>query len=211
MKQQQLSVEELRQQLKEAEAQEKKEQNARKKAYETKRNSYVETIVKVFEELAPKLKELKGSALQEGNLLNKEMYEVYGKEVKNHKSITLKNTTDTMKVEITHQDKFSFDETAQVHIDTIKDVLEKKFAKVNKTMYKALTVLLQRNKQGDWNASNVLKLRQVAEEINDVTLTDAVKQLLLSAQFSGTSDYVRAYKRNKEGKYESIVIQFSTL
>lgn len=211
MEQEQLSVAELRAQLKAAEAKEKKEQNARKKAYEIKRNNYVETIVAAFEELAPKLKELKGSALQEGNLLNKEMYEVYGKEVKNHKSITLKNTTDTMKVEITHQDKFSFDETAQVHIDTIKDVLEKKFAKVNKTMYKALTVLLQRNKQGDWNASNVLKLRQVAEEINDITLTDAVKQLLLSAQFSGTSDYVRAYKRNKEGKYESIVIQFSTL
>ena len=211
MEQKELTVEELREQLAKAEAKEKKEQQSRKLAYEDKRSKYVESIVSQFEELAPKLKALKNSSLQEGNLLNKEMYEVFGKESKSQKSITLKNSTDTMKVEITHQDKFTFDETAQVHIDTIRNVLEKKFSKVNKTMYKALTLLLSRNKQGDWNASNVLKLRQVAEEINDSILTTAVKELLLSAQFSGTSDYVRAYKRNKEGKYTPIVIQFSTL
>ena len=207
----QTSVEELRKQLAQAEAVEKKELGKRKKIYETKRNNYIENIVSRFEALSPVLADLKKSALQEGSLLDKEMYEVFGKKSRGHKSVTLKNTLDTMKVEITHQDKFTFDETAQVHIDTIKNVLEEKFASRNKTMYKIITDLLVRNKKGDWNASNVLKLRQTAEEINDPRLTQAVKELILSAQYSGTSDYVRAYKRNAEGKYVALVIQFSAL
>ncbi len=212
MEQKELTVNELKAQLAKAEEKQKREQKQLITAYEKKRNEFVVKTANKFLEIREILKDFKMESMQDGNALHLEMYKVFNKKEKESKQFQLVSDDGNFKLIIQSQDKFSFDETAEVHINAIKQVLEDKFASRNKTMYKILTSLLIKNKTGDWNSNKVLELSNYIDDINDPRFSEAIRGLRHSAHHSGTAKYFNAYQKNQETKaWENISIQFSTL
>jgi len=207
-----MSTEELKKLLAKREKEQKKAHRKKISNYEKKRNDFVVKTASKFLEIQEILKDFKIESMQVGNTLHREMYEVFGKEEKETKQFQLVSEDGNFKLMIQSQEKFSFDETAEVHINTIKQVLEDKFARQNKTMYMILTSLLVRNRAGDWNSNKVLELSNFIDDVKDPRFAEAIKGLRHSAHHSGTAKYFNAYEKNEETKaWESISIQFSTL
>ena len=207
-----MSTDELKQLLAKREKEQKTEHKKKISNYENKRNDFVVKTANRFLEIQEILKDFKIESMQVGNAMHREMYEVFGKEEKETKQFQLVSDDGNFKLVIQSQEKFSFDETAEVHINTIKQVLEDKFASRNKTMYKILTSLLIKNGKGDWNSNKVLELSNFIDDVKDERFTEAIKGLRHSAHHSGTAKYFNAYEKNQETKaWQNISIQFSTL
>lgn len=206
------TVEQLEEMLKKKKQAQKSAQKSAQAQYENRKNAFVKRMVDLFHDYNKELTDLKKEVLTEGNALHDEMYKVYGKEPKELKQFTLFNEAKTLKLVIERQNKLQFDETAEVAINTIKDVLRSKFEGRNKSMYKIIDGILMKNNKGDYDERLVSKLRKYEEDVNDNEFSSALDLLAKSYNVVGSATYARAYTLNHEtNKWLDITIQFSAL
>lgn len=175
-----------------------------------KRDFLVHTVSK-FESLHNEMDELKQFTILEANKLYDRMYEVEGKEPKETKSFTLKNEELGLKVTVDRQERFTFTDEAIVHINAIKDIFKAKFADRNKGFYEILDGILMKNTKGDYDPKLLAKARQQVKRLGDDALIAEFDKLEDCQRVVGTSLYARAYKQDANGKYNDIILQFSSL
>lgn len=206
-----LSKEDLAAELDRREKAEKAEAVRAKKQFEADKESFLVHTISKFEALHNEMAELKEYTIREANKLYDRMYEVEGKEPKETKSFTLKMDELGLKVTVDRQERFTFTDEAIVHINAIKDIFKNKFADRNKGFYEILDGILMKNTKGDYDPKLLAKARQQVKRLGDEALIAEFDKLEDCQRVVGTSLYARAYKQDANGKYNDIVLQFSSL
>ena len=207
-----LSVEELQEALKKKQKDELINQKIKKRAYEERRDYLVDTTVDAFKDYQDKLVIFKSLTIALSNELHEEMYQVYNREKKELKQFSLTNEKGTRRLVVEQQEKLHFDETAEVAINQIKELLREKFANRNQKMYSLIDTILMKNKKGDYDERLVSKLRKHEADVNDVRFSEALDILSQAYKPEGSSLYLRAYERDTTtAKWKEISIQFSAL
>ncbi len=189
----------------------KKALTIEKNRHEADKNNFLKHSSSKFLQIHNDMKGLKEYAILQANELYDRMYKIEGKEPKETKSFSLKNTADTVKVTVDRPERFSFTDEAIVHINAIKDVFKEKYAKRNKKMYGYIDELLIKNKTGEYDPKLLVKIRRQALENDDEEMLALIDNLTNCQTVSGISQYCRLYIKDENGKYQDISLQFSAL
>lgn len=207
-----MTAAELKALLAEKEKEERAEQERKQAAYNRHKDEFIKLMIVQAVAANEQLSTFKKEVVTRGNELHDLMFEVFAKEPKELNKFSLINTDGTFKVEIDRAAKQNLDETAEVHIATIKQVFKDKFEIRNKTWFNILETILMKNGKGDYDERLVAKLRKYEEDINDPRFSEALDGLAKAYYVSDTATYARFYRKNEEtNKWESINVQFSSL
>lgn len=207
-----MTTAELRQHLEQKEKEERKLKDQARRKYEKDKDAFVASFVSQAAQFHAELKQFKTAAIARGNELHDLMFEVFEKEAKELKSFTIMNEEKTMKVVVERAERHGFNETAEVAIAEIKDVLRAKFEGRNKGMYEIIDSILMKNTKGDYDERLVAKLRRHEETVDDKRFSEALDTLANAYYTTNSGTYIRAYKLNQESnKWDDIVLQFSAL
>lgn len=207
-----LSAAQLAKLAKEAKAKEQAENVEKRKAYDKLRDSYLDTVFGKMEELSEQLTAFKTESVKLGIELHGKMYEAYGREPKDGiDSYTLTSEDGTRRVVIERQWRCEYDETAEVAITKLKEVLRDKFANRNNAMYSMLERVLLRNNKGDYDERLVAKLRAEEDKVNDPRFTEALSMLANAYKPVSSQTYIRAYRKDDTGKWSDITMNWSRL
>ncbi len=207
-----LSAAELAKLAKEAKAKEQAENAEKRKAYDKLRDSYLDTVFGKMEELSAQLNVFKAESVKLGIELHAKMYEAYGREPKEGiDSYTLTSADGLRKVVIERQWRCEYDETAEVAITQIKEVLRDKFANRNNAVYSMLERVLLRNNKGDYDERLVAKLRAEEPKVNAPRFSEALAMLAAAYKPTSSQTYIRAYRKRDDGKWEDITMNWSRM
>lgn len=207
----QLTAAELKAVLAHKEKDEKANEEKTRKQYQNEKNKFVDDVIGIFTHYNTLLQDFKKRSIGDAQLLNAKVYEINGKEPKDNKSFQLKNEDDTAKIVVENQERFEFTEEAPVHIEAIKEIFKNKFAERNKGMYKFLDAILMKNGKGDYDPKLLTKARNQAKELGDADLITEFEKLTDCQRVTETATYIRAYKKDENGKYQDVSLNFSAL
>lgn len=206
-----LSDKELQAELARREKARKAAEAKAKSDFQKDKEDFLVQTTRKFESISSELTRLKHFTIREANALFERMYEVDGKTPKEVKSFTLKSDDDTLKVEVERQERFSFTDEAIIHIQAIRDIFKEKFAERNKGFYEILDNILIRNSKGEYDPKLLAKARVQVKKLGDNALIEEFDKLEDCQRVVGSATYARAYKKNDQGRWEDIKIQFSSL
>lgn len=204
-----LSAAELEALLKKKRADEEKEQNAKLKKYEEDKERFLRHVADLFVGKREELQKLKEYAIDEAEHFNAQKYILEDKPVREAKSFELKN--DDIKVVVEIQERFGFNDKAEVHISAIRDIFKNKFEARSKSFYKLLDSILMRNTKGDYDAKLLTKATNQVREIGDEKLISEFDKLRDCLIVTGSAKYVRLYVRDHRGRWDDVSLQFSAL
>ena len=180
-------------------------------AFETDKDSFVRETLGCFEALHQAMSELKQETMKRAEILYKRMYALSGKTAPAVSSFTLNSRDGALKVVIERAERFEFTESAVVHIQAIKDIFREKFQERNKGFYTLLDSILMRGKKREYDPKLLSKARQQVKQLGDKALVEAFDRLEDCQRVVGSSKYCRVYRRDENGRWEDISLQFSSL
>lgn len=204
-----LSAAELEALLKQKRADEQKEQQAKLKKYEEDKERFLRHVADLFVGKQEELQKLKEYAIDEAEYFNAQKYILEDKPVREAKSFELKN--DDIKVVVEIQERFGFNDKAEVHISAIRDIFKNKFEARSKSFYALLDSILMRNTKGDYDAKLLTKATNQVREIGDEKLISEFDKLRDCLIVTGSAKYVRLYVRDHRGRWNDVSLQFSAL
>lgn len=191
---------------------EEKANTPQRREYEKQRDTYIDTVFGKMDEVSNMLKAFKSESITLGLELHEKMYEVMGKKRRDgldHYQLISKD--GKRKVVIERQHRCEYDETAEVAIKSIKDVLREKFSGRNKGMYDMLESVLLKNNKGDYDERLVAKLRKHEGTVDDPRFSAALDDLARSYKPVTSQTYIRAYRLNDAGKWEDLAMNWSSM
>lgn len=204
-----LSTAELKELLRQKEAEEQKEILEAKKKYQTEKENFLNDIASKFKEVNQILSILKTEAIEISERLNLKKYDLEGKAAKDTKQFELKN--DEIKIIVANQELFDFNDEAVVHINTIREIFKEKFENRNKGMYALLDGILMKNGKGEYDAKLLTKARRQVKEIGDEKLIEVFDKLSDCLVVVGSAKYVRVYSKDDKNRWKDISLNFSSL
>jgi hypothetical protein len=141
------------------------------------------------------------------------MYEAYGREKREGiDHYTLTSDDGTRKVVIQRDWICRYDETVEIGIGLIKEVVRDKFEPRNKGMYAVIDGLLLKGNEGDYDERMVAKLRKHAEAFdNDERFFRALDIISKAYKPAESRMYLRVYRKNDTGKWEDISVNWSRM
>lgn len=179
--------------------------------YENDKNEFVNSLCAAFIEQAEILKGIKTRAIGKAQELQKKLYEINGKEAKEHKSFQIKTKDDRRRVVLETQERFEFTEEAQIHINSIKELFKAKFESRNKGFYNLLDSILMKNTKGDYDPKLLAKARAEVRKLDDTALIEEFDKLSDCLTVVGSAIYVRVYERDEQKKWKDISLNFSSI
>lgn len=206
-----LSEAELQAELAKRKKLREKESKEKEKQLNEDRENLINNVVAAFSTYHDELKAMKREVIDESNNLYRRMYAIHGKEPRDVKEFTLVNKKQDKKLQIQTQERMTFTDEAKIAIDAIRDFFKRKFASRSKAIYNILDTILMRNGKGDYDPKLLAKLRKQVDQIDDPELTEAYELLEKSQVVVGSATYLRAYRKDEQGKWKDIVLQFSSL
>ncbi len=204
-----LTSAELKELLKQKEADEIKQQNQRKEAYYKDKESFLNEVLDRFKQVNGILSTLKQESISHSENFNALKYEIEGKPVKEAKSFELKN--EQIKIVVETQERFDFNDEAIVHINAIKDIFKEKFENRNKGFYNLLDGILMKNSKGEYDAKLLTKARKQARELGDENLINEFDKLNDCLVVVGSAKYLRVYTKDDKNRWRDVSLNFSSL
>lgn len=211
METKELTTAQLEQLLAKRKEAENAEMRKKQNEYQKNKEAFINKTIVAFCDVANTLKNLKVETIKKGNALHVEMYDVFNKEEKFQKSFSLISDDGMYKVEVSTHDFQTFNEQSEVHLNSIKEIMQDKFASRNKGVYAMLNEILMKNNKGDYDETLVVKLNKHRETVNDPKFNFALDELAKCFQTYNSATYVRAYQKNEANQWQNINIQFSAL
>lgn len=208
-----MSVAQLEAELKKRKKREKTEKEVKRSEYERLRDEYLETTLGKMEELGGQLRAFKEDSVKLGLDLHEKMLDVFDRKKKeNVDNYTLTNQAGTIRIQIERNWMCEYDETGQVAIDTIREVLREKFEPRNKGMYAIIDGILMKNNKGEYDERLVARLRKHEEAVGDPRFSEALDILARSYRPTHSRTYIRAYRRPKaDGKWQEVPMNWSSM
>lgn len=208
-----MSAAELKAALAKKEAEEKAEREKAIATYERDRDQLVTSTVKQMRQAADLLSKLKRDAVGKAMELQERTYTVLGKKRKEKAvdSFSLMSKDGQLKLVMDRQYKGEYDETADVAIAEIKEVLRDKFEGRNKALYRILDSVLLKNNKGDYDERLVAKLRKHEADVADDRFSKALDVLSKAYRPTTSQTYIRAYELGENGRWNDISLAFSSM
>ncbi len=192
--------------------QEKELQKAKaKKEYVAKKETFCNSSAESFDKLHAELGTLKKLMTSTAHEIYDLMYEIDGKTPKETKSFSIKNQADNIKIVVERQERFEFTDEAIVHINAIRDIFKSKFSERNKGMYSILDGLLVKNSKMEYDPKLLAKARRQVRDLGDDELINEFDKLDECQEVTGSALYCRLYRRDADGKWQDVSLQFSSL
>lgn len=207
----QLSTAELEALLKQSQEADRKKLEKEKAEYEKNRDKAVMTMFATANALFTELKEFKTFCHIEMDKQGVKLSE-YGKIKSTSKGgFQLTNSDDTMRIVRRRDTEPSWDERSVKAVELIKDFLGDTIKKKNIKLYEILIGFLQKNAKGDLEYSSVMNLYSHEDKYDDPRWKEGLRLIKesFSNHFKGFG-YEFKFK-NEQGKWESIVLNFSSL
>ncbi len=137
--------------------------------------------------------------------------EKYACPVGGHKgNFSLLSFDGRYKIQVQIQDKIEFDERLQVAHTLVKRCFAKWSDGASDNIKAIVNNAFDVDKEGNCNVARILSLRQL--EIDDEDWMNAMRAIYDSIRITGSKTYVRFYERREsDGKFEPITLDFSTL
>lgn len=207
------TIEELRAQLKEAEAEELREKEAKKKTYLKTRDALAKELIQDANELSGLIEKFKEASWAKVKAFRSEMLE-YGelRKGEGQQNYSFTNSDDTCKIDVSVQAKMQFDEraaSAEVHL---KNFLNSFVKKKDLPTYELVTSLLEKNgKTGQYDISNINRLYQLEDRFDNEDWKKAIRLFKESYRETGSSSYIRFYLRDAKSKWKMIPLNIASI
>ncbi len=122
---------------------------------------------------------------------------------------TLYSFDGRLKVQIAVSDHIRFDERLQVAKQLIDECIADWSTGSNDNIKVLINNAFQVDKEGKISTTRVLGLRRL--DINDDKWLNAMQAIGDSIQITDTKEYIRLYRRNAEGQYQQIPLDFANV
>lgn len=207
----QLSKEQIKAELERREAAEKQQRDKERNEYNEDNENFIVHTVNKARHLNKELQEFKEFTIREANKLYLRMYQLEGKEPREVKTFSRVSDYDQFKVTVDAQERFVFTDEAEVHVNTIQEILKNKFQDRNKGFYKFFEGVMMRNSKNEFDPKLLYKAKAHARHLGEESIINELDKLGDCLRVIGTSLYCRFYMRDDKGKWKDITLQFSAL
>lgn len=207
----QLSIDELKEQLRQAQKEQKEKQERERKDYEEARDTLINELAGFAVNLNGQMCDLKHEAMRQMTAFRARMLE-YGSlrgGEKNKGSFEIKN--DKYKVTFSSNIVKAFDERAELAEKKIKQFLTSFVKKRDKETFKLVNALLERNeKSGDFDIGLINRLYKLEDSYDDPSWKEGIRLFKEAYNPSGTAYYIRFFERNENtGSWDAIILDFA--
>lgn len=206
-----VSAEDLRKALQEKTKQEIETREKERVVYEKERDQFIFDSIQIAEDFNSKIKEFKNTLSIAFNH-QEEKLKSYGKIRANSKGgFSLVSKDGKMKITRTRSTKPTWDERSEKAMRLIEDFLKTTVRKKDSRLFDILFSFIQKNDQGELEYSKVMLLLQHQDKYEDARWKEGLELLKesYSLHFKGFGYYFS--KKDKEGKWESIEINFQAI
>jgi len=206
-----MSAQELEEILRAKKEAERKELAEKKAVYENERNDFVVTSITQAEDMAAQLEVFK-RAMIEGLDEQRTRLEEYGKLRANSKGgFSIVSNDDQMRVTYSHRAIGGWDERASKAEDLLKEFLGDTVKKRDQDAHALITSLLEKNKEGKFEYSRIQTIYQHEDRFKDARWIEAIRLLKESYVISETRYDIYFQKRDAQGKWQTISLNFSSI
>jgi hypothetical protein len=206
-----MSTKELKAMVAEREAAENQEREVKRELYEKDKDDLINALGSRAHGLSVMLKDFKSTAMTDVLGFRKTLLE-YGALKggdKNKGNFEIKN--DQFRVSFSSQVKKCFDERSELAEEKLKLFLSTTVKKRDQKLHKLILSLLERNKVGDLDISNIQRLYQMENDFEDTNWKEAIALFKESYKADGTTFYVRFFLKNETNGWDLINLNFSSL
>lgn len=200
---------ELLKQVKEDEQKKKQKKENEKKEYKNLASERVFENFNVLQELSEAITGVKKTIFEDFKTiitLKEELYNVKDNQ-RSHSFTTDDGKTITLGYRVTD----AFDDTVHVGIEKVKKwVFSEVEGTRNERLKKIISSMLKEDKNGNLNAKRVLELRQIAMEVNDDELNEAVEIIEKAYNPQKSCYFIDASYKDDTGKKVSIPLSISS-
>ncbi len=199
---------ELLKQMKEEEREKKQKRNEELKSLNEMTNEVVNKIFSYGEIVLDVLTEFKKEGFGEFKTLIGIKEELYN--VKDNQRSHTFTTDDGKSVTLGYRVTDSFDDTVSAGIEKIKNwVFSEVKGTNNENIKKIISNMLKEDKKGNLNAKRVLELSQIAMDINDDELTEAVEIIEKAYKPQKSCYFIELSYKDENGKKVSMPLSVS--
>jgi len=177
-------------------------------SYEKKKEKLIMKIVKEAEKLNKDLSAYKEFTFLKSDELFDEMFKNNNMERTNQRNYTLYSFDKSLKIEVNTQDVIDFDDRIQLAQAKINEFLEKKTAGADQDLSLLVNNAFKTTK-GRLDKARILGLFSL--KITHVLWNEAMDLIKQSITTNTTRRYVSVWKRQPDGKYVQIQLNFSAL
>lgn len=196
--------EELQRQLRE---QALKDQQQKKESYLSLKNESIVFLCTKAKRLHEYLKDFKRLSFENMDTLHELLREYSGRASDSKGSFKIES--ENFKIEYCVQGRGTYDERATEAERFIFEFIEGRYSGDVATKEFILSLLERKN--GDLDHNNIQKLYQYEDKFDDETFSRACALFRESYNYAHSKDYIRFYEKNKQGKWQNIVLQFSAV
>ncbi|MEM7372789.1 MAG: DUF3164 family protein [Bacteroidota bacterium] len=202
----------LRQQLDQQEEKERKKTEAKRQEYEQAKSNLVESLISEAQAANEALNHFKTDVAMALDEFHAKLLKYGDVKAEGKGNYTLFNTSKTMKVEVSNDIKYGFDERATLAAQKITEFLKSTVKKKDKTIFELIIDLIQKDeKTGRFDPRKITKLYKYEDKFKDDNWTSAIRLFKESYQALDSARYFRFYQKDSQGKFKAIVLQFSSL
>lgn len=207
------TIEQLKQELREAEEAEKKERELERKNFESTREDLINELAEKAAVISGVMGEFKIEAITSLNDFRQLLLkygELRGRE-KNKGNFELKN--DNYKIQFTSQIIKKFDERAMAAEKHINEFLKSFLRKKDKGTFELITGLLKRDEEtGQFDIDMINRLYKYEQSFDDPNWKKGIALFKEAYQPTGTTQYVRFFTKNKEtGGWDTLILDFAKM
>ena len=199
---------ELLKQMKEEEREKKQKRNEELKSLNEMTNETVEEIFVVAKEVVEILTTFKKETFEKCKSLIGIKEELFN--VKDNQRSHTFTTDDGKSVTLGYRVTDAFDDTVKVGIEKVKNwVFSEVKGTNNENIKKIISNMLKEDKKGNLNAKRVLELSQIAMDINDDELTEAVEIIEKAYKPQKSCYFIELSYKDENGKKVSMPLSVS--
>lgn len=205
-----VSAKDLEKALKVKQKEEIKQREENKKAYEQRRDETVFAMIEAADVNHSRTQLFKSMMHQMFDEQKSELDKYAGGLSKHSKGgFSLTHSSGEYRVTRTLKSQPKWDERADEAVTLIKEFLDAKLK--NTKHYSLIHTLLERNKSGELSYPMVMRLIEIKDEYDDKRWVKAMSLLIESFERVYSGYGYEFYRRNKEGQFEKIEINFTSL
>ncbi|GGH02919.1 DUF3164 family protein [Pedobacter zeae] len=207
----QLTPEQIEQVMKEGKGIVEKKREQAKKAYEHQRDQAVISLLIEARQVMATLADFKEFTHQQMEIQANELKN-YGKmNGRSQGGFSIVNTAGDMRVRRRRDTTPQWDERALKAVDLLKEFLMDKVKKRDQKVFEILMGYLEKNKQGDWEYSQAMEFIKHENKFQDERWLEGIRMLKESYSVSLKGFGYEFQFKNKENKWETLNLNFSSL
>lgn len=208
---QELTIEELEEQIAKKKAKKQKELEKTRHEYEKRKQELIDNHIDLAINQCTALLRFKEKATKDLNDFYQQLMEYGGVNKGNKGSFKIINKEGTKKVEYSRNVIFGYDEKGEIAAQKIRAWLSEKVKKLDKESHGFFLGLLEKSKDDGYDPRNIAKFYKYENEIKHPLFQEGVKLFKEAYKEQKTNFYIRYFETDSEGKWQPINLNWSSI